>query len=66
MGAGLWSPGLDSPNGPTVKRGTRFGASGNESSDLDVGRVEGSSEDGGLDAVAVGEIDSDIDLPCNC
>lgn len=66
MGAGLCSPGLDSPDGPTAKRGTRFGASSNESSDLEVGRVEGWSEDGGLDVVAVGDIDSDIDLPGNC
>lgn len=49
-----------------MKRGTRFGASGNESSEMDVGRVDGCSEDGGLDAVAVGEMDSDIALPCTC
>jgi hypothetical protein len=66
VGAGLDSPGLDSPDGPTVKRGTRFGASGNDSSDIDVGQVEGCSEDGGLDAVAVGEMDSDRALACDC
>jgi hypothetical protein len=49
-----------------VNWGTRFGASGNDSSETDVGRVEGCSEDGGLEAVAVGEIDSDIALPGNC
>ena len=63
MGAGLLSPGLESPEGPIVKRGTRFGPSGKESSETDVGRVEGCSEDGGLDAVAVGESDSDMALP---
>jgi hypothetical protein len=49
-----------------MKRGTRFWASGNDSSETDVGRVEGCSEDGGLDAVAVGDSDSDKALPCDC
>lgn len=49
-----------------MKRGTRFGASGNDSSETDVGWVEGCSEEGGLEAVAVGEMDSDIDLPWDC
>jgi hypothetical protein len=49
-----------------MKRGTRFWASGSDSSDIDVGRVEVCSEDGGLDAVAVGEIDSNIVLPWGC
>lgn len=48
-----------------MKGATRFGASGNESSETDVGRVELGSVDGGRDALPVGEMDSDMALPCD-
>jgi hypothetical protein len=48
-----------------VKRGTRFAASGNDSSEREFGRVDGCSEEGGLDGEAVGESDADMALLCD-
>lgn len=48
-----------------MKRGTRFEARGNDSAEIDVGCVKGCSDDG-LDAEAVGDIDSDMLLSCPC
>ena len=67
--AGLLSPGLEVPEVPTANLGDRFGASGMDSSDIEVWRVDGSSE-GGCEVVAEGDIDSDIvrvdPCPCPC
>lgn len=49
-----------------MKRGVRFEASGKDSSETDVGRVDICSDDGALDVVSLGEIDFDTVLPCAC
>lgn len=57
---GLSSPGLDSPDGPSEKRGTRFEASaaGCELSEIDVGLVDvpGSEDVEGLESIMFGDV----------